>query len=127
MVRQILPGDHLRVTANFLQPAAVSLENSDPLLPHRGLIFAGIAHLTFNAVLLHNLTQVVLPEGVELEDQIRGGDITDIILRPDIVRDINGETGVAPGGAVAHVLRLNQHHFIIREVERQLAGRSQPG
>ena len=116
MVRQILSGNHLCVAANFLQPAAVGLQNRDPLLPHCGLVFAGFGHLARDTVLFHDPAQVVLPEGVEFEDQIGGGDVTDIVLGPDIVRHINGKTGVAPGGSETHVLRFNQHHFIIRKI-----------
>jgi len=111
----------------YLFARLISIEHGDTTILDGGLVFSGGAQVTVYPVLFHQGFQYRLPRQVQLQTDPSRFDITNIIFGAYIVRQIYGKTGISSRTSKTNFLRLDQHDFIIWEVQRQLPGRGKTG
>ncbi|MNC24152.1 hypothetical protein D3C75_721960 [compost metagenome] len=124
---QVAAFDHFVGLAELVQAAAVGIQHGDAAVFDGRLVLAAVAELALDVVALDQLLEVGLATQVELEDGLGDVDVADVVLGADVVRQVDGKAGVAPGGAKADLLGLDQHDLVVREVRCQLPCGSQAG
>ncbi|MCY1363627.1 hypothetical protein D9M68_757660 [compost metagenome] len=119
--------DDLKRLAELFQPAPIRVQNLQPFVFDRGLVFAHSTQLAVDAVLRNERSEDLLRVQVQLEMHPRDGRIADVVRRPDIVWQINCKARISPRGAKADFLGFQQHDFIVGEIQSQLPRSRQPG
>ncbi|MNF47346.1 hypothetical protein D3C84_285390 [compost metagenome] len=119
--------DHLVGLAELVQATPVGIQHGDTAIFYRGLVLAAGFHLTIDVVALHQVLEQGLAGEIQFQADLRRVDIADVVIRPDIVGQVNGKTGVSAGGAEADFLCFDKNDFVFGEVERQLPGGGETG
>lgn len=72
---------------------------------------------------LHLFAEQRLAGEIELQGDPGCRYVADVVVGADVVGQVDGEAGVAPGGTEADFLGLDQDDLLVRKMQRQLARR----
>ncbi len=72
---------------------------------------------------LHLFAEQRLAGEIELQADPGGRYVADVVVCADVVGQVDGEAGVAPGGTEADFLGLDQDDLLVGKMQRQLARR----
>ncbi|MNO86687.1 hypothetical protein D3C76_780950 [compost metagenome] len=121
VVLQFVAFNQLDFFTQGFEAATVGIEHGDAFVLDGCLVFAGMAQVGVNdVVLLHQVAQDALATLVEVQDIPGVGLVADVVRCSDVMRHINQETGVTARGAEADLLCFNQDDFVLGEVQSEL-------
>ncbi|MCY1540649.1 hypothetical protein D9M68_763010 [compost metagenome] len=123
----ILSIDDFERLAELLQPAPIGVQNLQPFVFDRSLIFADRTQLTVDAVLGHERGDDALRVQVQLEVHLRDRRVTDVVRCSDVVGQINRKARVSSRGTKTDFLGFQQHDFIVGKIQAQLPRDGQAG
>lgn len=127
MSREVVRLDHLVGLAEPIEAAPVGVEHSHAARLDGRLVLAAGLHLAVDGMALHLFAEQRLAGEIELQADPGCRYVADVVVGADVVGQVDGEAGVAPGGTEADFLGLDQDDLLVRKMQRQLARGGEAG